>query len=91
MSYAGPRPLDGSDLHPRSFLVRSAHADPAWPPLAGLEAWCEADGVTLQPGERLEAEPLLVVTAPDGLPVRGCPCWAPSRVCRRPGTPCRWP
>jgi alpha-galactosidase len=34
-------------------------------PLGALEAWCEADGLELQPGESLEAEPLLVLMAPE--------------------------
>jgi alpha-galactosidase len=107
-SYAGWRPLHGADVAPRSFLTRSAHADPSWKavagtghfqsesmlmlgrpgapavllagfisarrmfgrlelkagnPLGALEAWCEADGLTLAPGETLQAEPLLVALA----------------------------
>lgn len=139
-SYAGPRPLTGHDVNPRSALTRGAHADPHWPvpvvpgrflsesmimlgcpeggavllagfvsgarmfgrfdltsgsPLGWLEAWCEADGYSLAPGETLEAEPLLVVLAPEQVAldtyvaaVRGA--MAPRVPARSPSVWCSW-
>ncbi len=53
--------VDGRQMFGRFDLT--AGADSA--PVAGLEAWCEADGLALDPGASLTAEPLLVTIAPE--------------------------
>ncbi|MFZ5824608.1 MAG: alpha-galactosidase [Bacillota bacterium] len=38
---------------------------PTGVPVAALEAWCEADGIGLDPGQSITTEPLLVAVAPE--------------------------
>jgi len=53
--------VDGRRMFGRFDLTAGTDTSP----LQGLQAWCEADGLALDPGARLTAEPLLVCIAPE--------------------------
>ncbi|MFZ5815927.1 MAG: alpha-galactosidase [Bacillota bacterium] len=56
--------VEGGRMLGRIELERAANPT-AGAPLADLDAWCEADGIALDPGESLTAEPLLIAIGPE--------------------------